>query len=225
MASILTAPGNSSSRSSMATAAPRSGAMTAPAWEGVSRAMPWLVWTGREMIAWGGFVPSLSNTLLSNSGGRYDPATDSWTSTAAAFAPVARAQHVAVWTGNEMIVWGGIGNNGLLVSGGRYNPTAGTWTPTSTTNAPQLTSGTAATWSGTHMIVWNGRLVAGGRYNPASNGWSPVSTNNAPVLRSSFTTVWTGTEMIVWGGATNASTEPLPGALLNSGGRYLPGLN
>ena len=34
------------------------------------------------------------------------PITDSWTPTA--FWPSQRSYHTAVWTGNEMIVWGGI---------------------------------------------------------------------------------------------------------------------
>ena len=47
--------------------------------------------------------------LLINTGGRYDPSTDSWTATGAARrAPEARAHHTAVWTGSNMIVWGGV---------------------------------------------------------------------------------------------------------------------
>ena len=42
-----------------------------------------------------------------NSGGRYNPSTDSWTATSTTDAPAARAGHTAVWTGSEMIVWGG----------------------------------------------------------------------------------------------------------------------
>ena len=38
----------------------------------------------------------------------------------------ARYAHTAVWTGSEMIVWGG--NNGaFLFGGGRYNPTTDSW--------------------------------------------------------------------------------------------------
>jgi hypothetical protein len=59
------------------------------------------VWTGSEMIVWGGFNGSFSNT-----GDRYDPSTDSWTATTTTNAPDAREAHTAVWTGDEMIVWG-----------------------------------------------------------------------------------------------------------------------
>ncbi len=62
---------------------------------------------------------------------------DTWTPTSVTNAPDARRWHTAVWTGSEMIVWGGIGSNGSnLNTGGRYNPSTDSWTATSTTNAP-----------------------------------------------------------------------------------------
>ena len=85
------------------------------------------------MIVWGGDGPIYFNT-----GGRYNPNTDSWTATSTINAPEAPALHTAVWTGSEMIVWGGFyGDNGsYLNTGGRYNPTTDSWTATSTTNVP-----------------------------------------------------------------------------------------
>src|SRR5207253_11435567 len=78
------------------------------------------VWTGTRMVVWGG----LDNVIgYSNTGGRYDPATDSWTATDTTNAPEARYLHTAVWTGSRMIVWGGYdGNPGhYLNTGGRYD--------------------------------------------------------------------------------------------------------
>jgi hypothetical protein len=77
------------------------------------------VWTGSEMIVWGG-------DPLSNTGGRYNPSTDSWTATSTTNAPSARNRHTAVWTGSEMIVWGGYGGGGGSNTGGRYNPSTDT---------------------------------------------------------------------------------------------------
>ena len=51
---------------------------------------------------------TVTATLL-NTGGRYNPGTDSWTATSTTNAPDARDSHTAVWTGSEMIVWGGTG--------------------------------------------------------------------------------------------------------------------
>jgi hypothetical protein len=56
-----------------------------------------------------------------NTGGRYDPATDIWIDISTTSAPTARKFHVAVWTGSEMLVWGGHGHGSLNNDGGRYN--------------------------------------------------------------------------------------------------------
>jgi hypothetical protein len=72
------------------------------------------------MIAWGGVFCCPATDF--NTGGRYDVGTDSWTATSTASAPFARYDHTAVWTGDEMIVWGGY-NYELQVffnSGGTY---------------------------------------------------------------------------------------------------------
>ena len=171
------------------------------------------VWTGTEMIVWGGDVAFLA----SDSGGRYDPSTNTWTPTSTgANVPTARYLHTAVWTGTEMIVWGP-GN-----TGGRYDPSTDTWRLTSTgANVPDLGSGHTALWTGTEMIVWGGHadagsLNTGGRYDPSADTWLPTSIGaNVPAARSSHTAVWTGTEMIVWGGYAGGNG-------LNTGGRYDP---
>ncbi len=56
------------------------------------------------MIIWGGvdFVGFALST-----GGRYNPSNDSWRATSTSNTPLARYYHTAVWTGSEMIVWGG----------------------------------------------------------------------------------------------------------------------
>src|SRR5438445_8587238 len=86
-----------------------------------------------------------------NTGGRYNPGTNSWTATTTINAPTARYDHTGVWIGNEMIVWGGFDN-----TGGRYNPGTDSWTATSTTNAPTGRSVHTAVWTESEMIVWGG---------------------------------------------------------------------
>src|SRR6266481_951875 len=80
---------------------------------------------------------------------------DSWTATSTTSAPAARSAHTAVWTGSEMIVWGGF-NNSYLNTGGRYNPSTDSWTATSTTSAPAGRYFHTAVWTGSEMIVWGG---------------------------------------------------------------------
>jgi hypothetical protein len=102
------------------------------------------VWTGNEMILWGGCNGNPCFNYL-NTGGRYDPSTDSWTATSTTNAPTARATHTAVWSGSEMIVWGGYAGGGVYFNtGGRYDPGTDSWTVTSTTNAPTARGGHTA---------------------------------------------------------------------------------
>jgi N-acetylneuraminic acid mutarotase len=177
------------------------------------------VWTGSEMIVWGGY----DGTNDLNSGGRYNPGTDSWIATATTNAPTARQNHTAVWTGSEMIVWGGGNAIGGLSTGGKYNPATNTWTATSIANAPTARQNHTAVWTGSEMIIWGGGvfgnpplLNTGGRYNPSTDSWIATSLTNAPTARTRHTAVWTGFEMIVWGGVDNNSNS------LNTGGKYDP---
>ena len=68
------------------------------------------------MITWAGYD---GNSVL-NTGGRYNPSTDSWTATSPTNAPEERAFHTAVWIGIEMIGWGGSNLTLFLNTGGRY---------------------------------------------------------------------------------------------------------
>jgi len=180
------------------------------------------VWTGAEMIVWGGAADLGANGgFYVQSGGRYDPATDTWRPTSLVDAPESRYYHTAVWTGTEMIVWGGNANGFFLRTGGRYNPVTETWTATSTgTNAPAERYLHTAVWTGSEMIVWGGfngnALNTGGRYDPATDSWMPTSTAaNLPGGRYLHTAIWTGAEMIVWGGYNN-------GSHFDTGARYDP---
>jgi N-acetylneuraminic acid mutarotase len=145
---------------------------------------------------------------------------DTWTPTSLINAPHNRDHHTAVWTGSEMIVWGGIGFPVYSNTGASYNPSTDSWTATSTTNAPDARDGHTGIWTGSEMIVWGGTgnsfFNTGGRYNPSTDSWTATSTTNAPDARDGHTAVWTGSEMIVWGGYDGRNPN------LNSGGRYNP---
>jgi len=192
------------------------------------------VWTGSEMVVWGGCVTgSLGNNACEmelGQGGRYDPATDAWVAASVAGEPAPRTRHRAIWTGDEMIVWGGYPGIGPTSSGGRYDPASDSWAPTSLAGAPTPRSGHSAVWTGTEMLVWGGcdgslcaggttRFADGARYVPATDSWQAMSVAGAPDARADHTAVWTGDEMIVWGG------QGQDGLSRDSGGRYQPALN
>jgi hypothetical protein len=165
------------------------------------------VWSGREMIVWGGVGSGPAGTLIFNDGGRYDPAADAWIPVTSTGAPPARANHVGVWTGTEMIVWGGFATGPTLPRDfGLYNPATDTWRPGSTGAMPAPRYQALSVWTGRQMIVWGGEGVSasntGGRYDPARDAWSPtsVSATTPAWIQGSLNAVWTGHEMLVWGG-------------------------
>jgi len=174
------------------------------------------VWTGSEMIVWGGRAFISGNFATTNTGGRYDPVTDSWSPVSTAgISP--KQDHTAVWTGSEMIVWGDYTD-----VGGRYDPGTDTWQPTSRDGAPSGRIGNVAAWTGTEMIIWGGMtpggtlLGSGARYNPSTDTWTPMSVESAPAPRTDALNVWTGNELIVWGGGEKyVDTTFIDGARYN----------
>ncbi len=184
-----------------------------------------VVWTGSEMIVWGG-CPDFGCFSPLNTGGRYDPIADSWQPVTTQGAPEPRSLHTAVWTGNEMIIWGGVNFSTSLNTGGRYDPASDSWIATSITNAPSGRSLHSAIWDGSEMIVWGGcgesgcftPLNDGSRYNPASDTWAATSVANAPQGRRGHSAIWDGVEMIIWGGCVDHDCSQH----VFTGGKYDP---
>ncbi len=200
---------------------PGSGSWTATGASGAPepRANPAAAWTGSEMIVWGGWNPGGAGVYF-GSGGRYAPATGSWTSMSALGAPTARVFPAAVWTGSRFLVWGGLDGAGFAGDGAAYDPVADVWEPIAA-GGPSARWKAAAAWTGTRMIVWGGSDAAGvvadgAAYDPVTDTWSAVSALGAPPPRDRPSTVWTGSRMIVWGGDAN---DPL---VTQTGGSYDP---
>lgn len=67
------------------------------------------VWTGRRLLVWGGETGSPRAFVTPPHGLAYDPRADRWSPLPQA--PLrGRVDPLAVWTGHEMIVWGGAGH-------------------------------------------------------------------------------------------------------------------
>jgi len=194
------------------------------------------IWTGSRMIVWGG--SDRWSGAYFNSGGSYDPATDTWTQTSTVGAPSGRAGHSAAWAKELntplMIVWGGLtqdfhaATRTYFTDGGKYDPAADTWAPISSTNAPPRRSSQSTIWTGSQMVVWGGStfdgvnttyLNSGSRYSPATDTWAATSPTGAPSVRDRHAAVWTGSKMIVWGGY---GTVGASATFLDTGGRYDP---
>ena len=108
------------------------------------------------MIVWGG----VSSGVYLNSGARYNPANNAWTTTSLTAAPSGRYEQTAVWTGSAMIVWGGNFYNGsafvALNTGGRYDPVADAWEATTSFRAAPARSLDTAVWTGNEMFIFGG---------------------------------------------------------------------
>jgi hypothetical protein len=132
-------------------------------------------WTGKYMILWGG----TNQGALKGDGGLFDPAAGTWTSIASGMSnePSARQSLGSVWTGKELLVWGG--TDGIAeANGGLYNPTTNAWAflPSSVTNTPTARYDHTPTWTGSQFIVWggygnSGPLGTGGIYLPYFPPW------------------------------------------------------
>lgn len=200
----------------------RSGRDTGDVQEETGRILHSAVWSGSEVIVWGGGADGI---FLRN-GWRIDPAAGTRRPVSEAGAPSARWGHSAVWTGSRMIVWGGrdqFVSEHHKCDGAAYDPSTDSWTPLCAEGAPQPRSQMAAVWTDSEMIVWGGfgdggvAWNNGARYNPALDRWTPLPDICAPDARVEPVFVWTGTELIIWGGIT-----PDLRRTVNSGARFNP---
>jgi hypothetical protein len=173
---------------------------------------PVAVWTGEEMVVWGLEISYEWNSGMwfefeSGRGNAYDPVTDSWSELSSVNQPSGRLDVSVVWTGTEMIIWGGYLDGSEKRGGSAYNPNTDSWRTISNVGAPSARRFHKAVWTGSEMIIWGGvgsgrTLLNGARYNPVNDSWTPVSAVNAPIHTKHFldeqSAVWTGTEMIIW---------------------------
>ncbi|MCA1842485.1 MAG: hypothetical protein LC792_04710 [Actinobacteria bacterium] len=155
------------------------------------------VWTGREVIYWGGDRPGRPPE-----GAAYDPKTDQWRRLSRS--PLTnRTGAAAAWTGREVLVFGGVNGSGQQHDGAAYDPVIDKWR----TIADGPLSGRvplAAVWTGTELIV-AGALGPGlfdgvedtAAYNPASDTWRELP--GMPMQINYGDAVWTGSELVVYG--------------------------
>ena len=81
------------------------------------------VWTGHRVLVWGGLTGSSPTWAPPAHGEAYNPATSRWSALPAS--PLhGRAFPTAVWTGHQMIVWGGNipGTTTVFTDGAAYTP-------------------------------------------------------------------------------------------------------
>jgi len=175
------------------------------------------VWTGKEMLILG---PGDFQA--------YDPVSNRWRRPAAPPAAVGGAGLV-VWTGKELIDWGGGCCGDAFATGWGFNPVTNRWRklPSSPLAPSQSPSGV---WTGHELIALVSGLDPDGKpypsgfariaaYNPVSNAWRRLAP--LPGARFNAQVVWDGHEMLVIGGI-GAPQRGRPGSPAKVGFAYDP---
>ena len=122
------------------------------------------------MLVWGG----KQGGVPVNTGASFDPVANTWTALPTTGAPNARFGHVAVWTGVEMLVFGGQtgpSTTSAVATGAAFNPATGQWRPLTSGGSPVARTQAAGVWTGSELLVFGGTsgnasLAALQRLNP-----------------------------------------------------------
>jgi hypothetical protein len=171
------------------------------------------VWTGEEMLVWGGSQGDEWHT----DGAGYDPSGDTWRALPPAPAGVAGVSPTGVWTDDELVVFTEVDDAGGIA----YQPAAGDWRAIAAAPGDRAWvpgSSSAASWTGAEVAV----LASGSRrttdnvaaYRPGSDRWYPLP-DPPPTFRRLRPAVWTGRHLVVWGGFGGPATEPYPAVAFN----------
>ncbi len=110
------------------------------------------VWTGEQMLVWGGRSGACAPCFQSD-GAAYDLRSDTWTPMAPS--PLGgRAGTRAVWTGRDMLIWGGA-DTSAQADGALYNPVTDAWA--GLVPGPLVArQHHAMTWTGNQLLIWGG---------------------------------------------------------------------
>jgi N-acetylneuraminic acid mutarotase len=174
-----------------------------------------VVWTGREMIDWGG---GCCGDAFS-AGWAYNPATNTWRKLPTS--PLAPSSGPnGVWTGRELVIFeSGLSPDGKpyprsFARAAAYNPTTNRWRRIAA--SPGYRLGERAFWDGHEVLLVAVRIPQIGRppvsgkllfaYSPTTNRWRQLAP--MPSGRSQFAAVWDGKRLLVWGGTTTAANSP-----------------
>ena len=116
--------------------------------------------TSTTMIVWGG---KTEDSFLGG-GAVFDPSGNfglgSWSTMSTSNAPDARSSHSAVWTGSEMIIYGGETVNAEDNTAAAYNPDTDSWRQLTLEGPPLARKNHLAVWASEEIIVFGGLLNA-----------------------------------------------------------------
>lgn len=172
-----------------------------------------LVWTGREMLTWGGGCCG----DVSSEGFAFAPATGAWRRLPKAPVP-GQQRPLGAWTGKELVILPGRDPDGKPTGGAAYDPVRNTWRQIA--SPPQERMGSAVVWDGREVLVVGGWGPADAKtgfrklvsiplaYDPATNRWRTLAPmDGGRYGRLDAGAVWTGSRLLLWGGETQARRQ------------------
>lgn len=163
------------------------------------------VMAGNKILYWGGWDNN-TNTYF-NDGLLYDIPSGTWSSVPNSPVLSARRSAVAVWTGSEVIIFGGENSGTYYTDGAKLNLSSLTWTPI-TSNSLITFSIHYSHWNGTEMFLFGS---SGFKYNPLTNSWSALNAG-LDAINSGENYAWTGTEYWRYNPFTQLITKFNPAA-------------
>lgn len=161
-----------------------------------------LVWTGAELLYWGGFDEGTN--ALTASGYAFDPTNGTWAPLPEP--PLVLGDPTGVWTGTEAIFVGDDARTSAQFGDLAYDPTTRSWRVLADAPWPDA-AGSVTAWTGTELIRFGGGKagdpsnVQGVAYDPASDAWTRIA--DAPIGLNAASALWDGHEMIVFGSLLN----------------------
>lgn len=185
------------------------------------------VWTGEEVLVWGGSSPRADGcaVAVSADGAAWRPGAErrargSWT--ALPPAPLqARSEARLHWTGTEAVLLGGVDPWARCEArpAGRldvaaFSPGSRSWRALPPLPWPEGTVVDASAWTPHGLLAWS---IRAGAWSLPADGTSWTALPDPPVARGDASAsagvhdVWTGTEWVLLGGA--ATPDPVPLAL------------
>ncbi len=169
------------------------------------RAGPIGVWTGTELVVWGGDALDPAIGEYKRTAAAYDPATDRWRVLPPSPVP-GRLGAAAFWTGGRVLIWGGVERRGDVEEaqpdGLLLDPVAETWTRVPA--APLTGPLGASTWIGDRLVVFSSRMESGATFDPATGDWAPITGPGRDAGEyGNPALVWTGEDLIVIGYPTD----------------------
>ena len=128
---------------------------------------PIMAWTGDKILVWGGYEMTPTWTGYAEGmtvaiASRFDVASNAWSGMNRSGEPQVRETAAQIWTGNRLLVWGGVVPSGDRTwvnhdDGALYDPATDSWSPIASAGAPTGRGFTQPpVWTGDKMIVWGG---------------------------------------------------------------------